>query len=135
MRTLVTAVVIGAAAALIGTGCSRPPPIINVTAAPAVAPTTAAAPAAPIIIAPAPKESTKTVIVPAPAPAPRVPVAPPDPYQAAYDAFNFHPGKVCREMWDRNWSYTAMYAWYTSHGYPNHMDADGNGIPCETVYV
>jgi hypothetical protein len=37
-------------------------------------------------------------------------------------------------MWDRGWSYTAMYAWYVSHGYPSHMDADGNGIPCETVY-
>jgi len=69
-----------------------------------------------------------------PAPAPRVPPPPADPYQAAYDAFNFHPGRVCREMWDRNWSYTSMYSWYISHGYPNHMDADGNGIPCETVY-
>jgi hypothetical protein len=71
---------------------------------------------------------TKTV-------APKAPINPPDPYQAAYDAFGFHPGSVCREMFDRGWDYVAMYSWFTSHGYPAHMDVDGDLIPCETVYA
>jgi Excalibur calcium-binding domain len=132
MRRLMGAVVISAGAALMGSGCSSPPPVVNVTTAPAATTTSAPAARVPVAAAPRPTERTKTVTVPAPAP--RVVVVPADPYQSAYDAFNFHPGRVCREMSDRGWSYTAMYAWYASHGYPNHMDADGNGIPCETVY-
>jgi hypothetical protein len=132
MRKLIGAVVITAGAAFMGSGCSSPPPVVNVTTAPAATTTSAPAVRVPAAAAPRPTERTKTVTVPAPAP--RVVVVPADPYQSAYDAFNFHPGRVCREMWDRGWSYTAMYSWYVSHGYPNHMDADGNGIPCETVY-
>jgi hypothetical protein len=66
---------------------------------------------------------------------PKTQISPPDPYQAAYDAFGFHPGSVCREMFDRGWAYTAMYSWFISHGYPAHMDVDGDLIPCETIYA
>jgi Excalibur calcium-binding domain len=32
------------------------------------------------------------------------------------------------------WSFEEARAYYEDHRQPAHMDADGDGIPCETVY-
>lgn len=114
-------------------GTDQPQPIREVVvSSPAQAPTTAApkpAPATTVTVRPTPPTvivRERTVHVPAP--------HPPDPYQADYDAFGLHPGSVCREMYARGWSWLSMWSWYATHGYPNHMDSDGDNIPCETVY-
>jgi hypothetical protein len=43
-------------------------------------------------------------------------------------------GLLCRDLFDRGYDYTAAVAYWTRDGSPERMDADGNGIPCETVY-
>jgi len=43
-------------------------------------------------------------------------------------------GKYCAAMHAAGWSFEKARAYYEDHGRPAHMDADGNGIPCETVY-
>jgi hypothetical protein len=43
-------------------------------------------------------------------------------------------GFTCREILDQGYSYGDALAYWTSEGYPSRMDADNNGIPCETVY-
>jgi hypothetical protein len=43
-------------------------------------------------------------------------------------------GLFCRELDAQAYSYTAAVDYWQLHGQPNRMDADGNGIPCETVY-
>lgn len=43
-------------------------------------------------------------------------------------------GLLCRDLADRGYDYTAAVAYWTREGNPERMDADGNGIPCETVY-
>ncbi len=53
-----------------------------------------------------------------------------------------HPGSVaalpaglfCRDLNARGYSYVAAVSYWRLHGSPNQMDADRNGIPCETVY-
>lgn len=44
------------------------------------------------------------------------------------------PGKYCATMRAAGWSFEQARAYYNDHGQPAHMDADGDGIPCETVY-
>jgi Excalibur calcium-binding domain len=43
-------------------------------------------------------------------------------------------GKYCAAMHAAGWSFEEARAYYQDHGEPAHMDADGDGIPCETVY-
>ena len=43
-------------------------------------------------------------------------------------------GKYCAAMKAAGWSFKEARAYYEDHGQPAHMDADGDGIPCETVY-
>jgi hypothetical protein len=43
-------------------------------------------------------------------------------------------GKYCAAMHAAGWSFKKARAYYDGHGQPAHMDADGDGIPCETVY-
>jgi hypothetical protein len=43
-------------------------------------------------------------------------------------------GLFCRDLDAQGYSYTAAVDYWRLHGQPNQMDADGNGIPCETVY-
>jgi excalibur calcium-binding domain-containing protein len=43
-------------------------------------------------------------------------------------------GRYCAIMRTAGWSYGRAAAYYEAHGRPAHMDADGDGVPCETVY-
>lgn len=43
-------------------------------------------------------------------------------------------GLFCRDLRGRGYSYSAAVAYYDQFGRPDQMDADKNGIPCETVY-
>jgi hypothetical protein len=44
------------------------------------------------------------------------------------------PGLFCRDLIAAGFSYAAAVDYWRLHGEPNQMDADRNGIPCETVY-
>jgi hypothetical protein len=44
------------------------------------------------------------------------------------------PGRYCATMHAAGWSFKEARDYYNDHGQPAHMDADGDGIPCETVY-
>ena len=62
--------------------------------------------------------------VPGPAPAPR-------PAASVYD----EPGGLfCRDLHAKGYSYGDALDYWGAWGYPDQMDADLNGIPCETVY-
>ncbi|MFG1907257.1 hypothetical protein [Kribbella sp. NPDC048928] len=43
-------------------------------------------------------------------------------------------GLFCRDLDAKGYSYVAAVDYWRLHGQPNQMDADRNGIPCETVY-
>lgn len=43
-------------------------------------------------------------------------------------------GLFCRDLEAKGYSYVAAVDYWRSHGQPNQMDADRNGIPCETVF-
>ena len=43
-------------------------------------------------------------------------------------------GLFCRDLYLRGYSYSAAVDYYRLHGNPNQMDADRDGVPCETVY-
>jgi len=89
------------------------------------APSTAAS--APVASAPAPV-ITKTV-VPKPTVKGRSNSAP-----AAGDVRSLPAGLFCRDLNAKGYSYVAAIDYWRLHGQPNQMDADRNGIPCETVY-
>ncbi len=44
------------------------------------------------------------------------------------------PGLFCRDLQARGWDFISALAYWVFHGGPAQMDADLNGIPCETVY-
>lgn len=44
------------------------------------------------------------------------------------------PGLLCRDLDFAGHSYSDAIAYWVSEGEPERMDADRNGIPCETVY-
>ena len=46
----------------------------------------------------------------------------------------YEPGLFCRDLYNRGASYADAVAYWFSEGAPDRMDADRNGIPCETVY-
>jgi hypothetical protein len=84
-------------------------------------------PAAPVSV------TTRTVIPPTvkgtatSAPAPTAP-------KAAGDVRSLPAGLFCRDLKAKGYSYVAAIDYWRLHGQPNQMDADRNGIPCETVY-
>ncbi|MCZ7628630.1 MAG: hypothetical protein M5U19_06035 [Microthrixaceae bacterium] len=43
-------------------------------------------------------------------------------------------GLLCKDLEAKGYSYSAAVDYWRSHGQPNRMDSDRNGIPCETVY-
>lgn len=43
-------------------------------------------------------------------------------------------GLFCRDIVSLGYGYSDAVAYWVSEGSPDRMDADGNGIPCETVY-
>ena len=70
---------------------------------------------------------------PAPAPAPAVPAPAPAP-NPPVNSFGLPTGLFCADLFAMGYSYVdAMDYWYAD-GAPNRMDADVDGIPCETVY-
>lgn len=44
------------------------------------------------------------------------------------------PGLFCRDLRAKGFSYSAAVDYWRNNGQPDQMDADRNGIPCETVY-
>jgi hypothetical protein len=47
---------------------------------------------------------------------------------------DLEPGLFCRDLRSLDYSYTEAVHYWAVEGRPDRMDADGNGIPCETVY-
>ncbi len=45
------------------------------------------------------------------------------------------PGLFCRDLAQRGWDFVNALAYWVAFAGPTQMDADGNGIPCETVYT
>lgn len=43
-------------------------------------------------------------------------------------------GLLCHDLDSRGYGYADAVAYWTREGQPERMDADNNGIPCETVY-
>jgi hypothetical protein len=73
---------------------------------------------------------TATTTTMAPATAPRATTTGP----ATTASIRLVVGRYCAEMHAAGWSFADARAYYEDHGRPAHMDADGDGIPCETVY-
>jgi hypothetical protein len=73
----------------------------------------------------APSTSVTTTTVRAPAP-----TAPPN-----RDPQLLPAGLFCRDLADQGYSYSAAVDYWRREGLPDRMDADRNGIPCETVYA
>jgi hypothetical protein len=44
------------------------------------------------------------------------------------------PGLFCRDLDERNFGFWTAAIYWVSEGSTSRMDADGNGIPCETIY-
>ncbi len=43
-------------------------------------------------------------------------------------------GLFCRDLAEEGYGYADAYAYWEAEGRPDRMDADRNGVPCETVY-
>ena len=43
-------------------------------------------------------------------------------------------GLFCRDLESHGYSYGEAVEYWALHGQPDQMDADLNGIPCETIY-
>ena len=55
--------------------------------------------------------------------------------QSFFDSVRWtDPGLFCRDLAEREYSYEDAVAYWLSEGAPDRMDADRNGIPCETVF-
>lgn len=50
------------------------------------------------------------------------------------DVRNQPAGLLCRDLAAKGYSYSAAVDYWRFNGQPDRMDADKNGIPCETVY-
>jgi hypothetical protein len=87
-------------------------------------------PSTPTVAAQAPAASgpapvrTRTVVVPKPSVE----------ATAIGDVRSLPAGLFCRDLNAKGYSYVAAIEYWRLHGQPNQMDADRNGIPCETVY-
>jgi len=96
------------------------PAATDSTTPPTAAPTTAT----PLTAAPEP-------VVDEPAPPPTASAAPPS---TLGDVRNAAAGLQCKDLESMGYSYSAAVDYWRVFGQPNAMDADKNGIPCETVY-
>ena len=55
--------------------------------------------------------------------------------QASFDTVGeYETDLFCRDLADRGASYQQAIVYWILEGAPDRLDADGNGIPCETVY-
>ena len=91
-----------------------------------------AVPSAPAVAAQAPSAPVTTqTVVPQPSVTARSNSARPD---SAGDVRSLPAGLFCRDLHAKGYSYVAAIEYWRLHGQPNQMDADRNGIPCETVY-
>jgi hypothetical protein len=79
--------------------------------------------------APAAPVKTLTVI-----PSVKGTVSAPGVPKALGDVRSLPAGLFCRDLNAKGYSYVAAIDYWRLHGQPNQMDADRNGIPCETVY-
>lgn len=43
-------------------------------------------------------------------------------------------GLFCRDLRRKGYGYAAAVDYWRQHGQPERMDADKNGVPCETIY-
>ena len=128
-----TAAVVGEQTDVVPTVIASAEPTVTVTAA---APVTVTA-QDPVTVQP-----PVTVVAPAPrtvtAPAPEVIVVPaPDPYPGYYytSGVNALPsGLYCRDLKALGYNWADATQYWILWGAPDNMDADLNGIPCETVY-
>jgi hypothetical protein len=74
-------------------------------------------------------ERPPTVVVPAP-------VYPPPTYVSPYSLGDGIPsGLLCRDLAARGLGYADAVSYWNTEGSPARMDADNDGIPCETVYA
>jgi hypothetical protein len=48
--------------------------------------------------------------------------------------YDLPSGLFCRDLYARGYSYAEAVWYWSLEGYPDRMDASGNGIPCQTVY-
>jgi hypothetical protein len=48
--------------------------------------------------------------------------------------YDLPSGLFCRDLAARGYSYAEAVWYWSLEGYPDRMDASGNGIPCQTVY-
>lgn len=79
--------------------------------------------------------STTTSLPPATAPAVTVaPTTAAPPPQTAPSVASLQGGLLCKDLAAQGVGYADAVRYYKREGYPDRMDADGNGIPCETVY-
>ncbi|MEU4396573.1 excalibur calcium-binding domain-containing protein [Kribbella sp. NPDC023855] len=58
----------------------------------------------------------------------------PVPPKVIGDVRSLPAGLFCRDLKAKGYSYVAAIDYWRLNGQPNQMDADKNGIPCETVY-
>jgi hypothetical protein len=69
-----------------------------------------------------PRPSTKTVFVT------------PKTHTPARVTLSSLGSKPCTTLFNRGVGYERMFVYYEEFGYPDSMDVDGDGYPCETVY-
>jgi hypothetical protein len=53
---------------------------------------------------------------------------------AARNATGLEAGLLCRDLADMGYGFLTAVPYWLAEGAPNRMDADQNGIPCETVF-
>jgi hypothetical protein len=94
----------------------------------------ATTPASTPVVAPAPALSAPaSVVTKTAAPKPSV-KGTSSSAPAIGDVRSLPAGLFCRDLNAKGYSYVAAVDYWRLHGQPNQMDADRNGIPCETVY-
>jgi hypothetical protein len=86
-------------------------------------------PSTPVAVASAPVSVTTRTVVPKPSVKGTSNSAP-----TVGDVRSLPAGLFCRDLNAKGYSYVAAIDYWRLHGQPNQMDADRNGIPCETVY-
>src|SRR5882757_9784860 len=86
-------------------------------------------PSTPAVVASVPVSVTTRTVVPKPSGKGTSNSAP-----AVGDVRSLAGGLFCRDLNAKGYSYVAAIDYWRLHGQPNQMDADRNGIPCETVY-
>lgn len=62
------------------------------------------------------------------------PVNPPPPAPVAQRIDTEPAGLFCRDLKARGYTFNESVRYWFSHGQPDQMDADKNGVPCETVF-